>query len=69
MNIIEVTINAETRRASAGVSLGVLVDEAVEDRRGVAVALDGDVVPRSTWDSTEVADGARIELVAAVQGG
>ena len=69
MNIIEVTINAESRNISADVSLGVLVDEAVEDRRGVAVALDGEVVPRSAWDSTEVADGARIEMVAAVQGG
>ena len=40
-----------------------------EDRRGVAVALDGEVVPRSAWDSTRPADGSSIEVVAAIQGG
>ena len=37
--------------------------------RGVAVALDAEVVPRSEWATTAVSDGARIELVQAVQGG
>jgi len=40
-----------------------------EDRRGVAVALDGEVVPRSEWSSTAPADGSSVEVVAAIQGG
>lgn len=36
---------------------------------GVAVALDGAVVPRAAWARTLLADGARVELVTAVQGG
>lgn len=36
--------------------------------RGVAVALDSSVLPRSCW-STQLFDGARIEVVMAVQGG
>jgi sulfur carrier protein len=36
--------------------------------RGVAVALDYSVLPRSSW-ATEVFDGARLEVVTAVQGG
>ena len=37
--------------------------------RGVAVAVDGEVVPRGAWEKTVLAEGARVEIVAAVQGG
>ena len=37
--------------------------------RGVAVALDGAVVPRGAWAETALADGQRIEVLTAVQGG
>ncbi len=37
--------------------------------RGVAVAVDGEVVPRSQWTLTALADGARVEVVDAIQGG
>jgi sulfur carrier protein len=37
--------------------------------RGVAVAVDGQVVPRAEWDQTRLADGQRVEVVQAVQGG
>jgi sulfur carrier protein len=37
--------------------------------RGIAVAVDGVVVPRSAHGSTELSDGARVEIVKAVQGG
>jgi sulfur carrier protein len=39
------------------------------DRRGVAVAVDGEVVPRSAWDDTNLSDGQRVEIVGAIQGG
>ena len=38
-------------------------------RRGIAVALEGEVVPRSRWDATALADGARVEVLEARQGG
>ena len=34
-----------------------------------AVAVDGDVVPRSQWDTTQLASGTRVEVLTAVQGG
>ena len=37
--------------------------------RGVAVAVEGEVVPRRAWERTELRQGARIEVVTAVQGG
>jgi sulfur carrier protein len=39
------------------------------DPRGVAVALDGEVVRRSDWESTKLAERQAIEVVRAVQGG
>jgi sulfur carrier protein len=35
----------------------------------VAVAVNASLVPRSTWAATTVAEGDRIELLRAVQGG
>jgi sulfur carrier protein len=37
--------------------------------RGIAVAIDRVVVPRGQWDSTPLSEGARVEVVHAVQGG
>ena len=37
--------------------------------RGVAVAVDGEVVPRVEWESLALADGARVEVLTAMQGG
>lgn len=37
--------------------------------KGVAVAVDGEVVPRAAWAGTPLVDGARVEVLTAVQGG
>ena len=37
--------------------------------RGVAVAVDAEVVPRGAWDERELGEGARVEVLHAVQGG
>jgi sulfur carrier protein len=37
--------------------------------RGIAVAVNGEVVPRSSWDSTELRAGDRVEVLTAAQGG
>jgi len=39
------------------------------ETRGVAVALDGDVVRRADWVTTPLADRQAVEVVRAVQGG
>ncbi|MBV9922359.1 MAG: sulfur carrier protein ThiS [Pseudonocardia sp.] len=36
---------------------------------GVAVAVDGSVVPRAAWAATVLVEGARVEVLTAVQGG
>ena len=40
-----------------------------DGRRGVAVAVNGEVVPRSQWERTELRDGQNVEIVGAIQGG
>lgn len=39
------------------------------EERGVAVAVDGEVVPRSAWESFELQPRARVEVLSAMQGG
>ena len=41
----------------------------VADPRGVAVALNGAVVPRAQWAATRPADGDTVDVLTAVQGG
>lgn len=64
-----IEVNGTAREVDSPTALGELIDAHVEDRRGVAVAVDGEVVPRGTWDTTTLHDGARVEMVGAVQGG
>jgi sulfur carrier protein len=39
------------------------------ERRGCAVAVDGEVVPRAQWGSFELPEHARVEVLTAMQGG
>jgi sulfur carrier protein len=63
-----ITVNGEPREVTGTVD-DVLDVLGIEVRRGMAVAVDAEVVPKSAWSTTEVADGARVEIVTAVQGG
>lgn len=66
---MRIEVNGRPREVEDGLRLGGLVDAEVDARRGVAVAVDGEVVPRTRWDATELLPDTRVELVAAVQGG
>lgn len=39
------------------------------DARGIAVAVDGEVTPRTQWRSFVLPEGARVEVLTAMQGG
>jgi thiazole synthase len=68
---MKILLNGESATLEAVASLAdaVALAGADPDRRGVAAALDGEVVPRSEWQATLLAEGARVEVVAAIQGG
>jgi sulfur carrier protein len=64
-----VLVNGEQRELQAETTVADVVRSLVDAERGVAVALDGEVVPRSAWTTTRLRDGDRVEVVRAVQGG
>ncbi len=68
---MNVTINGERRRLPAGATVASVIDllDFAPGGRGVAVALDGEVVRRSCWTDTELQEGSLVEVVAAIQGG
>jgi sulfur carrier protein len=53
----------------ASVAQAVAATGAEAQRRGVAVAVEGEVVPRGEWDSTSLREGQAVEVVRAIQGG
>jgi sulfur carrier protein len=62
-------VNGAPRELTPGTTIAELVAALDAPDRGVAVALDGEVVPRGAWEATRVPDEARVEVVQAVQGG
>ena len=52
-----------------GTTVADLVARHRDSPRGVAVARNEEVVPRSRWDATVVAEGDRLEILTAAQGG
>jgi sulfur carrier protein len=67
-----VHLNGEQRddlRDGATVAEAVALAGVEPDARGVAVAVDREVVPRSAWDETTLTPGARVEVLTAIQGG
>jgi len=68
---MRIELNGEERELDDGATLldAVLSAGAEQAARGVAVALDGEVVPKGEWESTRLSDGRRVEVLAAIQGG
>jgi sulfur carrier protein len=63
-----VLVNEKRVEVDEPTTIAALLESMGFGDRGIAVALDWSVLPRSDWE-TELFDGARIEVVTAVQGG
>ena len=66
---IQVTINGEARALPPGQTVRQLLDFLDLDPARVAVELDRRIVKPHDWDATEIASGARLEIVQFVGGG
>jgi sulfur carrier protein len=68
---VNVTVNGRPRELPDGATVAGVVEllDVAPQARGVAVALDGEVVSRSRWSETHIGDGALIEVVGAIGGG
>jgi sulfur carrier protein len=65
---MKVIVNGAPRDVDV-VSVEALVEQLTAARRGVAVAVNGEVVPRSSWPAARLRDGDRVEVLTAAQGG
>jgi sulfur carrier protein len=66
---ITVHVNGQARALDAPLALDALVATLTTAPAGVAAALNETVVPRARWATTPLADGDRVEVLTAVQGG
>jgi sulfur carrier protein len=68
---VTIEVNGEPLELDGPATVAAIVAVSGVDtvRRGVAIAVDGEVVPRSEWDQTKLSEGQRVEIVGAIQGG
>lgn len=64
-----IIVNGEEFEIASGWSVAKLVEERGLDRNRVAVELNGEIVPRGTFDDTLLHDGDKVEIVHFVGGG
>ncbi|ANJ07067.1 sulfur carrier protein ThiS [Streptomyces parvulus] len=66
---MNISVNGEPREVAPGTALDTVVGTLTAAPSGVAAALNETVVPRARWSATALADGDRVEVLTAVQGG
>ncbi len=66
---MEIRVNGEIRRVQEGSAVADLLAELGAAGKRVAVERNGEIVPRSRYADTPLADGDRLEIVVAVGGG
>jgi sulfur carrier protein len=70
MNLV---VNGEPREVGEGTTLLDLIpggaEETIQEQRGIAVARNGEVVPRRRWTEVRLQAGDRIEVLNAIGGG
>jgi sulfur carrier protein len=68
---MKVLLNGTEAELADGATVQAAVDalELPAAGRGVAVAVDAEVVPRTHWQTHKLDDGARVEILRAIQGG
>ncbi len=68
---MRVVLNGAERELAEGATVQAAVEalDLPAAGRGVAVAVDAEVVPRTEWDEHTLQEGARIEVLRAIQGG
>lgn len=64
-----ISVNGEPREGGGETVAQLLHELGVQAQRGVAVAVEAEVVPRGEWPARVVPEGARVEVLSAMQGG
>lgn len=64
-----ITVNGQDHELTEQLTMAQLLTRLSMPEKGIAVAVDGVVLPKSRWDATTVEKGCNIEVLTAVQGG
>jgi sulfur carrier protein len=66
-----IRVNGDASDVAPGTTVAELLErlDVPAGNRGIAVAVDSEVVPRAEWDAFALADGTTVEVLNAVQGG
>jgi sulfur carrier protein len=64
-----IVVNGEPRELADGASVTEVVAQLTDAAQGIAVAVNGTVVPRGAWARTTLAHADKVEVLTAVQGG
>ena len=66
---IRLLVNGAERHFAPPITVRALVGEMGMEGKRIAIERNGEIVPRSRYDETTLADGDRLEVVVAVGGG
>lgn len=66
---LRLTINGDDHIVSSDATVATLVADLGFEPRGIAVAVDGEVVTRRTWDDRRLTGGEHVEILTIAQGG
>ena len=66
---MNVLVNGKPTELETGATVEAVLASLDLPDRGVAVAVDAEVVPRGEWPEHELSEGARVEVLRAIQGG
>jgi sulfur carrier protein len=71
VTVVTVLVNGEPAQVAAGTTVSALLSGLGHDPTGagIAVAVNGEVVPRGAWPVSALAEHDRIEVLGAAQGG
>jgi sulfur carrier protein len=70
MSEATIRVNGENERLAVATLEALVAEKAIDTaQRGIAVALNGSVVPRAAWGETALHAGDSVEIVRARQGG
>jgi sulfur carrier protein len=67
---VNVTVNGEARELAEGARVADVVAGMAGTRKtGIAVAVNGEVVPKSAWAAVPLGEDDRVEILSAIGGG
>ncbi|MDR0353018.1 MAG: sulfur carrier protein ThiS [Opitutaceae bacterium] len=65
-----ILVNDQPREIASGLTVEELVrDLGLAGRKGIAIAINDEVVPRASWTTRRLASGERVLVIRATQGG